>query len=516
MRGITVSFPGVLANDRVDFSLQPGEVHVLLGENGAGKTTLMNVLYGLVAPDQGEILVQGQRVRLNSTQDAIRHGIGMVHQHFMLIPSFTVVENVVLGLPSEREPFLFLQQQAKRIADCAKTYGITVDPWARVAHLSVGEQQKVEILKALYRRARVLIFDEPTAVLVPQEIDSLLATLRTLARQGLSVILITHKLEEVMAVGDRVTVMRQGRVAAVTAPQQTTKEELAACMVGRPVSFHVSKQVAQPGARVLHMEGVSAKDDQGITALDNISLSVHEGQVLGIAGVDGNGQRELVEVIMNLRRPTAGRITVDGSDITHQSPRRVLQRGVAYVPADRRRQGLILEFSVQENLVLQAIYHPPLSGHGFIHAASVAEYARRLAAQYDVRPPRVEMLARQLSGGNQQKVVLARELSRSPRLVVAVQPTRGLDVGATEYVHRRFLDERSRGAAIVLVSTELDEVLDLSDCIAVMFRGRMMGVVKREDADVETLGLMMAGTALEAIPQLPGKRTSRDDCGGVA
>lgn len=499
MRGITVWFPGVLANDHVDFDLAPGEIHVLLGENGAGKTTLVNVLYGMLAPDAGEIRLRGERVRFGSARDAIEHGIGMVHQHFMLVPTLSVVENVVLGLASEKEPFLLLRRKAQRVEELSERHSLGVKPWSKVGHLSVGEQQKVEILKALYRRAEVLILDEPTAVLAPQEIRDLLATVRALASEGMSIIFITHKLDEVMAAGDRVTVLRDGRVVGVTRPGETTKQVLAAMMVGRPVSFHLDREPVQAGAEVLRLDDLAAQDEQGVMALDGVSLSVRQGEILGIAGVDGNGQAELVEVITGLRRPARGRVLINGDDVTGQPPRSILRQGLAHVPADRRRRGLVVDFSVADNLSMQAIYAPPLSRRGFLNMPAVLEYARNLVAEYDVRAPGVNTLVRQLSGGNQQKVVLARELSRSPALVIAAQPTRGLDVGAMEYVHRRFLAERSRGAAILLVSTELDEILELSDRIAVLFRGRIMGIVDRDQAKVETLGLMMTGVTPQSM-----------------
>jgi simple sugar transport system ATP-binding protein len=496
MRDICVAYPAVLANDHIDFDLEEGEIHILLGENGAGKTTLMNVLYGLIKPDRGEIWFQGKKVNLSSTKQAIQCGIGMVHQHFMLIPTFTVIENIVLGLPSTREPFLFLHREANKVEELSKKYGLKVNPWDRVEHLSVGEQQRVEILKALYRQAKVLILDEPTAVLAPQEIKELLAILGNLSDQGLSIIFITHKLEEVMTAGDRITVLRNGRVVGNTVPKKTTKEELATLMVGRPVIFHQKHAAANVGSLVLSVQNISASNDQGVPAVQGVSFDIHEGEIFGIAGVAGNGQEELAEIIMGLRRPKYGKVLMSGIDVTNFSPRRILQKGVAYIPPDRRKQGLILNLNVTENLMLHAIYEYPFSRMGILHDKAIKNHAMHLVKEYDIRLSSVKSLVRQLSGGNQQKVVLARELSRRPQLIVASQPTRGLDVGATEYVHHQFIGERKNKAAILLVSTELDEILELSDIIAIMFRGQIMGIIDRKNVDMEAVGLMMTGSKI--------------------
>ena len=493
LRGITKRFPGVLANDRIDLTVEKGEIHALLGENGSGKTTLMNILYGLYQADAGEIYLDGRPLRIKSPGQAIDAGIGMVHQHFMLVQAFTVTENVILGMRSKREPLLGLAQAEAEVKALSERYGLKVDPKAKIWQLSVGEQQRVEILKALHRQARLLILDEPTAVLTPQETEELSAILRSLAAEGRSIIFITHKLNEVMGVSNRVTVLRGGRVIDTVETARTNEAELARMMVGREVVFRIDKRPAEPGEVILQIDGLKATNQKRLPALRGLSLKVRAGEILGIAGVDGNGQHELVECIVGVRRPDAGRVLICGQDAAGRSPRQVSQMGVGLIPADRHHQGLVLSLQLAENVMFGNFYCEPYSRRGFLRLGKMVEIADRLIKDYDIRTPSCTVEVRNLSGGNQQKVVLARELSRSPRLLIAALPTRGLDVGATEFVHRRILEARDQGAAVLLISTELEEILSLSDRIAVMYEGEIMGVVPRETADVNELGLMMAG-----------------------
>lgn len=494
MVNIVKRFPGVLANDQINLQIETGEIHALLGENGAGKTTLMNILYGLHSADAGQIYLKGREVKINSPRKAIDQGIGMVHQHFMLIPALTVAENIVLGTRVEREPFLDLPGAAKKIRALSQQYGLDLDPVAKVWHLSVGQQQRVEIVKALYRGADILILDEPTAVLTPQETDELFAVLRRLKDEGHTVIFISHKLNEVMQISDRVTVLRQGRVIKTLNTPETDKTELARLMVGREISFVVDKTPAQTRQAVLEVKGLSARDNRQLEAIKSISLTLKAGEILGLAGVDGNGQSELIESITGLRKASSGQVFLQGKPITNQPPRFLFEMGLGFIPEDRNRQGLVRDMPITENLVLQRFYRPPFARFGFLNYRAIREYAAELIKKYDIRTPSPMVPARNLSGGNQQKVVLAREMDRQPSLLIAMHPTRGLDVGAAEYVHKRIVEERDRGCAILLVSTELEEILALSDRIAVLYEGQIMGLLDRNQASIEDLGLMMAGS----------------------
>ncbi len=500
LRGITKAFPGVLANDHIDLTLERGEVHALLGENGAGKTTLMNILYGLYAPDEGEIYIRGQRVEIRQPNDAIAQGIGMVHQHFMLVPVLTVTENVMLGVESVRNGiFLDRADAARRIRQISEQYGLEVDPDAYVKSLPVGVQQRVEIIKLLYRQADILILDEPTAVLTPQEVEELFKVIRSLVAQGKSVIFITHKLKEVMAIADRITVLRNGRVVGTTTPAETTEERLAAMMVGREVILRVDKAPARPGETVLSVEGLEVLDDRGNPAVRGVSFEVRAGEVLGVAGVQGNGQTELVQALTGLRTPLAGRVLINGTDVTGRPPRRVLQQGVAHVPEDRQKDGLVLSFPVADNLILNTYYLPPFARRGVLEQATIFSVAEQRVREFDVRTPSVLTPVSSLSGGNQQKVIVAREFSRPIRLLIASQPTRGLDVGSIEYIHRRIIEKRDEGCAVLLVSPELDEVMSLSDRIAVMYEGEIVDILPAGEVTREEIGLLMAGVRREEV-----------------
>jgi len=492
MVGITKRFPGVLANDGIDFDIKAGEIHALLGENGAGKTTLMSILSGLYRADAGEIYVRGQRVNLRSPRDAIDLGIGMVHQHFMLVEPHTVAENITLGLKRPRF-FLDTAGTERRIAELSKQYGLRVDPRARIWQLSVGEQQRVEILKMLYRGADILILDEPTAVLTPQEVEELFATLRRMAGEGQAVIFISHKLDEVMAISDRVTVLRQGKVVASANTAETSKEALARMMVGREVLFRVEKKPVELGQVVLRVEGLRALNDKGLPALKDISFTIREGEILGIAGVAGNGQRELAEVITGLRKATGGQIIISECDTTNCSPREVIRQQVSHVPEDRLGMGLVPNLAVSDNLILKSYREPPLARGPFLDRFSIRNFVARLIEAFHIATPTQETPVRLLSGGNLQRTILAREISISPRLMVAVHPARGLDIGATESVRNLLLEQRENGAAILLISEDLEELLALSDRIAVMYEGEIMGIVPAERADIAEIGLMMAG-----------------------
>jgi general nucleoside transport system ATP-binding protein len=516
LRGITKRFPGVIANQNVSLVVEPGEIHALLGENGAGKTTLMNVLYGLYQPDEGEIRIDDRPVTFHDPGDAIAARIGMVHQHFMLVPVFTVTENVMLGVESVTGPFGQLDRPAarRRIIEISERHNLRVDPDATVEDLPVGVRQRVEIIKTLYRQSDLLVLDEPTAVLTPQEDEELFEIMRSLQASGTSIVFITHKLNEVLEIADRITVLRRGRVVGTTTPAEATRESLASMMVGRSVDLIVDKTPAKPGAPVLEVAGLVVRDDRGHVAVDGLDLTVHAGEIVGVAGVQGNGQTELVEAITGLRHPDAGTIKLEGADVRLE-PRDVFEAGVAHVPEDRLEDGCVPGFSIADNLVLNTYYRPPYS-HGIrLDLAAIERSATELVANFDVRTPSVFNDIGNLSGGNQQKVIVAREFSRPVRLLVAAQPTRGLDVGSIEYIHRRIVAKRDEGAAVLIVSTELDEVLALSDRIAVMFQGRIVDIVDPERATPELLGLLMGGSAPTAAAAEAATAPATTPAGGA-
>ena len=493
MKDVVVRFPGVLANDRVNLTLKQGEIHALLGENGAGKSTLMNVLAGLYKQTAGTVQVFGKPVNFNSPKDAIVKGIGMIHQHFMLVPTQTVTENILLGL-DEPKFFMNLGVYDKEISALQDQYGLRVDPTAKIWQLSVGEQQRVEILKVLYRGAKILIMDEPTAVLAPQEIDELMNTMRSMARQGKSIIFISHKLHEVAAVADRITVLRKGKVTAEGKSMAgVTKEDLARLMVGRDVVFSVDKAPRKAGELALEVEGVRAENDKGVPALRGISLEIRNGEILGIAGVAGNGQRELSQVITGLR-PCTGSIKINGHEVGNAPPITAIRHGVSYIPADRTGVGSAPNLSITENTIMKGYRQEPLGNGWTVNYTNARQHARKLKDQYDILAPGVRTAVRLLSGGNLQKVILAREISSGPKLMVAVQPTRGLDVGAIEAIQTLILEQREAGTAILLISEELEELLTLSDRIAVIFDGKIMGTMDADEADINEIGLMMTGT----------------------
>jgi simple sugar transport system ATP-binding protein len=501
MRGITKRYPGVVANDAIDLDVRPGEIHALLGENGAGKTTLMNVLYGLARPDEGQILLDGQEVHLTGPSDAIARGISMVHQHFMLVPVLTVAENIVLGEETMANPFFLDRKEAhRRIIELGRRFGFEVDPEAKVGSLSVGWQQRVEILKALYRDARILVLDEPTAVLTPQETEEIFVVLRRLAAEGHSIVFISHKLYEVLEIADRITVIRRGKVVGERVPAETDEDDLAELMVGREVSLTVDRGTSHPADTALRIEGLKVNDDRGHEAVKGVDLEVRAGEILGVAGVAGNGQDEMVEAIIGLRRPSAGKVTLGDKDITGQPPRSVYGAGVAYVPADRHRFGLVLSFPVSENLVLTEYRNPPYARGLLRDDAAIDAMAEERIKAFDIRTPSADVKAATLSGGNQQKVVVAREFARDLRLLVLDQPTRGLDVGSIEFIHRQAIAKRDAGTAILLVSAELDEVMELSDRVAVMYGGRIVAVLDGRTADKNEVGLLMATGGREVAP----------------
>ncbi|MGQ9907314.1 MAG: ABC transporter ATP-binding protein [Candidatus Flexifilum sp.] len=493
VRGLTKRFPGVLANDHIDLALYKGEVLGLLGENGAGKSTLMNIIYGLYAPDEGGIYLNGEHVTIHNPSDAIRRGIGMVHQHFQLVPVLTVTENIMLGSETVVGPFLNRRAARARILEIARQYALEVDPDARVEDLPVGVQQRVEIIKALYRRADILILDEPTAVLTPQEAVGLFAIMRTLIASGVSIIFISHKLKEIREICDRVVVLRGGRVVGEADPKTTDEKQLAAMMVGREVILQVDKQPARPGAVVLEIRDLHVKDDRGLPAVNGVSLDVRAGEIVGIAGVQGNGQTELVEAITGLRSPVSGQICIDGKDLTGASPRAITEAGVAHVPEDRQKNGMVASFPITANMALQTYYRPPFSHGVVIDDRAIAARTSELVQKFDVRTPGIDVNIGKLSGGNQQKAIVAREFSRPARLLIAAQPTRGLDVGSIEFIHSQIVRMRDQGTAVLVVSAELDEILSLCDRVAVMFAGKIMDILPIERADRNTVGLLMAG-----------------------
>ena len=510
MRGITKRFPGVVANDRVDFDVYAGEVHTLLGENGAGKSTLMKVLYGFYPADEGEITLDGEVVTLDSPTAAIEHGIGMIHQHFMLVPTLTVAENVALGLKSGRGALTDLKVVSKRIVELADRYGLELDPSALIWQLSVGERQRVELIKALYRDAKLLILDEPTAVLTPQEVEQLFATLRQLTADGRGLIFISHKLHEVLALSTRITVLRHGAVTGEVPVEGATRESLANMMVGREVKLRPDKLPAEPGDVALEIRGLTVMGDRGVVAVDDLNLEVRKGEILGVAGVSGNGQRELAETIAGLRPPESGTIKVAGTDVTGAHPKKVRQAGLAYVPEERMREGAIGGFTVWENLLMIDHASPDYLKRGMFDFVAIKDHSQELVDAFDVRTPSLETSCASLSGGNIQKLIMARELSASPIVLVASQPTRGVDIGAAEYIHRRLIDKRNvlsdaefiqqklvdartGSTAILMISEDLDEVFGLSDRIAVIYEGKIIDVVDPGTATREEVGLMMAG-----------------------
>ncbi|GFZ82690.1 ABC transporter ATP-binding protein [Paenibacillus marchantiophytorum] len=497
MRGITKKFPGIVANDDISFSVKKGEIHALLGENGAGKSTLMNILFGLYEPDEGQILIRGNRVKMKTPNDASRLGIGMVHQHFMLIKPFTVTENIILGSEPYTFPAINKKEAKQKVNQISQKYGLAVDPNAKISDITVGMEQRVEILKTLYRGADILIFDEPTAVLTPQEIEELLKIMKNLVREGKTIILITHKLKEIMAVCDHVTIIRRGKVVGSVHTSETSPAELAAKMVGKEVSFEVQKKEAQPGQAVLEVTQATAVNEKRMKVLNEINLEVKSGEIVGIAGVDGNGQSELIEAITGLRKITSGQIILKGKDITNKSARAIIETGMSHIPEDRHRRGLVLDFSIGENMVLETYYKAPFSNHGMVKEKEVFRYANRLFEEYDVRTPSAHVHARSLSGGNQQKAIIAREIDKHPDLLIAAQPTRGVDVGAIEFIHKRLVEQRDKGTAVLLVSFELDEVMQLSDRIAVIYEGKIVAVVDAKHTSEKELGYLMAGGKID-------------------
>jgi simple sugar transport system ATP-binding protein len=492
--GITKRFPGVLANDHINLTLRKGQVLGLLGENGAGKSTLMNLIYGLYQPDEGEILVNGSPVNIHGPNDAISYGIGMVHQHFQLVEVLTVTENVMLGNESTKGPFLDRGDAKRRILEISKQYGLDVNPDAIIEDLPVGAQQRVEIIKALYRNADILILDEPTAVLTPQEAEGLFAIMRTLLERGVSIIFITHKLKEVLEICDDIVVLRLGKVAGQADPKTATEKQLASMMVGRDVLLEVAKEPSKPGDLVLSINDLYVQDDRELLAVKGLSLDVYAGEILGVAGVQGNGQTELVEALTGLREVFAGTVTLNKMDITHATPRQITESGVSHIPEDRQKDGLVGAFSVSYNMVLNNYHHNPYSRGIIINDPAIEAHAAELVKEYDVRTPSIFVNVGTLSGGNQQKVIVARELSRPIKLIIASQPTRGLDVGSIEFIHKQLVRIRDEGAAVLLVSSELDEVLGLADRVAVMFEGKITSLVDRSDTDRRATGLFMAGS----------------------
>ncbi|VTA44865.1 ABC transporter ATP-binding protein [Streptococcus pneumoniae] len=493
MRDITKVFGGFVANDKINLHLRKGEIHALLGENGAGKSTLMNMLAGLLEPTSGEIAVNGQVVNLDSPSKAASLGIGMVHQHFMLVEAFTVAENIILGSELTKNGVLDIAGASKEIKALSECYGLAVDPSAKVADISVGAQQRVEILKTLYRGADILIFDEPTAVLTPSEIDELMAIMKNLVKEGKSIILITHKLDEIRAVSDRVTVIRRGKSIKTVEIAGATNADLAEMMVGRSVSFKTEKQASKPKEVVLSIKDLVVNENRGVPAVKNLSLDVRAGEIVGIAGIDGNGQSELIQAITGLRKVESGSIELKGDSIVGLHPRQITELSVGHVPEDRHRDGLILEMMISENIALQTYYKEPHSKNGILNYSNITSYAKKLMEEFDVRAASELVPAAALSGGNQQKAIIAREIDRDPDLLIVSQPTRGLDVGAIEYIHKRLIEERDNGKAVLVVSFELDEILNVSDRIAVIHDGKIQGIVSPETTNKQGLGVLMAG-----------------------
>ncbi|WP_061600392.1 ABC transporter ATP-binding protein [Streptococcus gordonii] len=497
MRGITKIFGQFVANDKINLHLRRGEIHALLGENGAGKSTLMNMLAGLLEPTSGEIAVNGQVVKLDSPSKAASLGIGMVHQHFMLVEAFTVAENIILGSEITKNGVLDIKKAIKEIKELSEKYGLAVDPSAKIEDISVGAQQRVEILKTLYRGADILIFDEPTAVLTPAEIDELMIIMKNLVKEGKSIILITHKLDEIRAVSDRVTVIRRGKSIETVEIAGATNQDLAEMMVGRSVSFTTEKNPPQPKEVILSIKDLVVNENRGIPAVKNLSLDVRAGEIVGIAGIDGNGQSELIQAITGLRKVKSGTINIKGKDVVGLPPRKITEMKVSHVPEDRHRDGLVLDLTISENIALQTYYKEPLSKNGILNYTNIHNYARKLMDEFDVRAANDYVPASALSGGNQQKAIIAREVDRDPDLLIVSQPTRGLDVGAIEYIHKRLISERDKGKAVLVVSFELDEILNLSDRIAVIHDGKIQGIVTPAETNKQELGILMAGGELK-------------------
>lgn len=497
MLNIRKEFPGIVANDNINLQVKKGEIHALLGENGAGKSTLMNVLFGLYQPEKGEIRVNGKPVKITNPNIANDLGIGMVHQHFMLVDTFSVTENIILGSEPKKSGTVDIKKAEAEVQEISERYGLKVDPTAKIKDISVGMQQRVEILKTLYRGADILILDEPTAVLTPQEIHELIEIMKTLIQEGKSIILITHKLKEIMEVCDRCTVIRKGQGIGTVDVSETSTTELASLMVGREVSFSTEKTPAHPEGDVLKISDLRVKDSRGAEMVKGLQLDVKAGEIVGIAGVDGNGQSELIEAIAGLRKVESGSILLNNEDITHFKPRKVTESGVAHIPQDRHKFGLVLDFPIGENMVLQNYYQKPYSSMGILNYKEIYKQANKLIKEYDVRTPSEHTPARALSGGNQQKAIIGREVDRSPDLLIAAQPTRGLDVGAIEFIHKKLIEERDKGKAVLLLSFELEEIMNVSDRIAIMFDGQIVANVRPEETTEQELGLLMAGSQVE-------------------
>lgn len=494
MLNIRKEFPGIVANDNVTLQLRKGEVHALLGENGAGKSTLMGMLFGMYQPDRGTIKINGKEVKITNPNKANDLGIGMVHQHFKLVENFTVTENIILGCEPKKGIVVDIKTAAKKIEELSKSYGLNVDPYAKIEDISVGMQQRVEILKMLYKKADILILDEPTAVLTPQEIDDLIKIIKGLTKEGKSIILITHKLKEIKEVSNRCTVIRKGKYIGTVETKDTTEAQMAKMMVGRDVSFKVEKKEAKLKDEVLKVENISVKNNKKVLGLKNFSLSIKGGEILGVAGVEGNGQTELVEAITGLRKVESGSVIYKGENITNEKTRKRIDKGIAHIPEDRHKRGLILDYTLEENMIIEVYNKEPFSKKGILNKSSIRKYAEKILGEFDVRSGEGAISkARTLSGGNQQKAIIGREVELNPDLLIAVQPTRGLDVGSIEYIHKRLVEQRDKGKAVLLVSLELDEVLNLSDRIAVVNGGELIGIVDAKKTDENEIGLMMAG-----------------------
>jgi ABC-type uncharacterized transport system ATPase subunit len=493
LKGVVKAFPGVLANDHIDFSLKKGEIHTLLGENGAGKTTLMNILYGLYTPDEGEIFINGKKVVIHASSDALAQGIGMVHQHFMLIPNMSVCENIILGKETKKRGLIDVEEAERRIETLSKRYNFNLNPGDMVKDLPIGMQQKVEILKALYREATILILDEPTAVLTPQESEELFTILRALKDEGKSIIFISHKLKEVLEISDIITVLRDGKVIGSVEPDQTDEGQLANMMVGREVMLRVQKEKMHRGNNVLEVKNLTVFDRRGVKVVNGISFNVHSGEIFGIAGVQGNGQTELVEALTGLSPFESGEVFIDGVKLEGNDPREVFELGAAHIPEDRHKYGLVLQYPVRDNLILCSYYHKPYSKRLALNFPVITEKTEKLIEEFDIKAQGILATTDTLSGGNQQKTVVARELGRKVKLLIAAQPTRGLDVGSIEYIHKKIVETRDAGCAVLLVSSELDEILSLSDTIGVIFKGQIVKTISSEEATKEQLGLLMAG-----------------------